>query len=983
MKHLSVAAGALLMMSGMAAAAISNWDLPNDQPYAPSDSIQFSYSADNDTAVITIYLETAEASSGLDTAEDGLLFTIVQIDNNTDERWGNDKGLMADRDPADGDFIFSPGRTGLPPALYHIRISDGDGSAVDTFRVVPLSDPYRTVSGTVTPPAGEDAAYIMVEIEAKDMEYSLSAFTDNSGDYSIGIDQATVEAGDGNLRVSVSGDFEGFIADPMEQEVDVSTGDKSGVDFAFVEASCSVSGTVVAGTAGMSDVRVVLTTQEYRQVVVATTDENGDYTLYGVPGTYYVRLEIGEAQGYLLPKEVKVELGDGDEKTVDFNLPEADGFIYGRVTVKGDAPSSMKFAVSAWNDSIGGNWAETDENGFFSIPVAAGAGKYGVSLDNRDDYPIPEGYIVENGQNRVETEVGDSAFFNLIDKPAGGISGTIENTTGLEAARYFIRVYGSDQQGGSYQFETTSDGSYTFDGIPEGTYYAEAGMSVAGEDEWQWKARLQYSDGSGQMKQLIIGGTVVDGIDWKFTAADTGTGGTGEQQKGDGTLLVTVTDETGTTFEKGIVMLFENIPGPDTREMPVATYQIDKTGEPVAFGEIPNKKLYVGVELNGKDGDNYRRFVAFAMKSDGTPEEFDFSTTDTLEASVTVTVEDSISGDQGTVDPVGNGKVSGTVTYTGDLPTDNLFVLLYDEEREDFVRGVSPSENGAYVIDSIAPGTYRVAAVIDTGDDKQPEAMTIGDESLVFTDDESYKNVDITLADKPTGSGGISGTVTSTFTLPEHSTVIVAAIPIDTTEADSSQLNQAALLMSYHVTMAEPGNYTIEDLPDGVYYVVVVAEVADSAAKDSHQVGFGVHGVLLADLTAEFPFDPTAVIVADDNVTAGIDIAMIPNSDDIPVRYERAAVPAVFSMSTPVINRGNGALVLQFALPEKTLVGFRVFDLTGKVVARRAPEPYPAGVHSVMWRMFASGSRVAANGTYILQLEGNRYTARQLLRIIR
>ncbi len=982
MKHLSAAAGTLLMVSSLATAAISNWELPNDQPYEPTDSLEFSYSSDHDTTISRIYIETADASSGLDTAEDGLMFTIMMIDNGTEERWGNDKGLMVDRDPADGDFLFNPGRTGLPPALYYVRLSDGESALVDTFRVVPIADPYRTISGTVVPPSGEDASFIMVSLDAMDMDYDLSAFTNSTGEYSIVIDQATVNAASGKIKVRVEGEFEGYIPEPMGQGVDVSAGDKSGVDFKFVAATCTVSGKVTADNSGVADVRVMLTTTDHQPVAGSPTDVDGNYTLYGVPGSYIIRIEGGNLDGYLMPKELQIDLKEGDDVTVNIELPKADAYVYGRVTVKGSAPSLI-FAVSAWSESVGGNWSTTDEDGFFAIPVVASAGKYGISLVNRDEYQIPDEYILENGRTWVEVEVGDTAYFNLIDKPSGGISGTIENATGMDAARYFVRVYGSDQQGGQFQFETTSDGNYTFDGIPEGTYYAEAGMSVAGGDAWKWNYKVQYGDGNGQMTQITIGTSIVGGIDWKLTSSDTGNGGPIEQQKGNGTLLLTVTDETGTTFEKGEVMLFENMPGPEQQSMPVRSYPFNKTGEEITLNEVPNKKLFVGVQIVGNDGDMVRRFVAFAANSDGSPLVLDFSTADTLDAAVTVTAEDSISDNQGPIEPVGNGKVSGTVTYDGDLPTDDLYVLLYDEKQEDFVHGVSPSENGSYVIDNVAPGKYRLAALIVVGDDKDAAAVTIGDETLVFTDDESYENIDITLTDKPTGTGGISGTVTTVMTLPANTSVIVAAIPVDTTKADSLQLNQAAFMMSYHVKMEEPGDYTIEDLPDGVYLIVAIAEVADDSSKDEHQVGIGVHGTLLTDPNAEFPFEPIPVIVADGEVVGDIDVALLSNGENIPVRHERSAAPVVFSMKAAAVNRSNGMLLLQFGLPEKAMVGFKVFDLTGRVVAQLTPKAYPAGRHAVAWNLAAAAKRLPATGTYVLQLEGNRYNARQILRIIR
>ncbi|MBN1758374.1 MAG: hypothetical protein JW863_08665 [Chitinispirillaceae bacterium] len=92
----------------------------------------------------------------------------------------------------------------------------------------------------------------------------------------------------------------------------------------------------------------------------------------------------------------------------------------------------------------------------------------------------------------------------------------------------------------------------------------------------------------------------------------------------------------------------------------------------------------------------------------------------------------------------------------------------------------------------------------------------------------------------------------------------------------------------------------------------------------------------------------------------------------------------MFTMTASSISRSTDAVQLHFTLPQKVSVGFRVFDLTGKVIARRAPVVYEAGVYTIAWNMFASANRAVANGTYVLLLEGNhRYTSHQILRIIR
>ncbi|MBN1758373.1 MAG: hypothetical protein JW863_08660 [Chitinispirillaceae bacterium] len=52
------------------------------------------------------------------------------------------------------------------------------------------------------------------------------------------------------------------------------------------------------------------------------------------------------------------------------------------------------------------------------------------------------------------------------------------------------------------------------------------------------------------------------------------------------------------------------------------------------------------------------------------------------------------------------------VTYTGVLPADKMFILLYAEAHGDWIRGVSPLSDGSYTID-------KTPAAIDTNGDKK------------------------------------------------------------------------------------------------------------------------------------------------------------------------------------------------------------------------------------------------------------------------
>lgn len=987
MKHLIRAGGVVLLCSHLSVGAISNWSFDHSKTYQPTDSLSFSYTSDGDSTVTHIFVETGDASSGLSTESDKLLFSIKMIDNGTEEMWGKDKGLMPDGNPASGAYLFSPGKTGLAPALYHAVVTDGNSTVSDTFRVVGISNPYRTVSGKVYPPEGQSAVFINVQIEGMDMEYSPSAWTNANGEYSIGIDQQTISTTGGKVRVRIDADFEGYIPEPGALDADLSTGDKTGADFKLVKAECLITGTVKAGTTVLTNGRVGFQNTNSTGYNSVSIDENGVYRIQCRPGVYLIRAEIDNRSGnYMSPKEVKVEVLAGETKQVDISVPVADAFIYARVTVKGSS-SSSSFAVSAWNDQTGGNRRITDATGYVAIPVISSTLKYGVSLEKDNQYPIPEGLIVEDGKNWMEVAVGDTARFNLIDKPSGGISGTLENATTLSAKRYFIRLFTTDSTGKGFQFETEQGGAYLFDGIPAGTYFAEAGMSAEG-NEFQWVAHERYANDSGMLQRIVIADAVVPDLNWKFTTIDTMSKPPVVEEKGTGKLNVKIVSSVTATIEKGMVQLLEKIPMQGEYVSPLRTYPVGNIDSALMLTEVPNKKLFVVVEFTGKAGTTYARYRTFAKNSDGSPRMLGFDTTALFDVIIEIRDEDRVNDTAAPVvqPPMGEGKISGTVTYTGSLPKEKMLALLYSMERDDIVRGVAPDSRGFYLFDKIPTGKYRVGAAIDTNGDKEAEALIIDEKVYTVTGIESYENVNLQLADKPTGTGTVSGTVAGFSAMPENAVIIVGAVAVDSTKPIGEQLTMVAFMSGYHAKIGKPGSFSIGQLPKGVYVVVALAEVEESAAANSQQVGFGIYGTLRTDSTGDMPFDPKYVIVADGQKIENIAIALIKDTKEsgVPVVVTRQAIlPSAYGFTSASANLHGKGVVLQFALPENAVVAFAVYDMAGKVVARYQQGSTAAGYHTLTIGTTNGRSSIAARGMYIVQMRTARYTQARVLTLVR
>jgi len=982
MKHVTVTCGILLMCSQISVGAISDWSFDHSKTYRPTDSLSFSYSSDRDSTVTRIFLETGDASSGLSTSDDKLLFSIKLIDNKTEEVWGENKGLMPDGDPTVGAYLFSPGKTGLAPALYHVAVTDGESTIIDSFRVAGIENPYRTISGKVYPPDGQSASMLNVQLEGMNMDYSPSAWTNAAGEYSIGIDQQTIGTTGGKVRVRVDARFTGYIPEPGVHEVDLSAGNKTGADFKFVKAECLLTGTVRAGDAILADVRVGLQNTINNEYSSVSTNESGVYRIECRPGIYRIRAEIDKSsERYMSPNEVKVELLSGETKQVDISVPVANAFVYARVMVKGNTPTSM-FAVTAWNQDLGGNRRITTAAGYVAIPVVATSQKYGISLEKDNQYPIPEGLTVEDGKTWVEVAVGDTARFNLVDKPAGGISGTIENTTTYNAKRFFVRVYTADSSKNTFQVETAQAGAYIFDGIPAGTYFAEAGMSVEG-DEWKWVAHQRYTDESGISKKIIISDAVVPNINWKFTAVDTVTNPPIEQN-GTGVLTLKIKSTVTASIEKGMVILLEKIPMQGENIQPMKTFPVGNVDSSMVFTEVPNKKLYVVVEVAGKTGTTYARYRTFAKNSDGSPRMLGFDSIAAFNVTVEISDKDRVNDSTGTIidPPKGEGKISGTVTYNGNLPKDKMFALLYSLDNDDWVRGVPPDTKGFYFIDKIPAGKYRVGAAIDTNGDKQPEAVIVDEQVYTVTGTESYENVNLTLVDKPVGSGSIEGMVSGFTGMPANAAIIVGAIAVDSTKPLDGQLNMVAFMTGYHAKMDKPGSFVLEMLPKGVYVVIALAEVEDSVHKTTNEVGFGMYGTLTIDSSSDMPFDPKFVVITEGQKIENVAILLMKNekSGDVPVVVTRqTSLPSAYGFTSAVINKTGRTFVLRFALPEKAAVVFAVYDMAGKVIEKYQQGVVAAGYHTMT--LSTSGGR--ARGMYIVQMKTSRFMQARVLTLVR
>jgi hypothetical protein len=142
---------------------------------------------------------------------------------------------------ANGHIVFFQ-PVGLAPADYILRFTHNAVTAQVTGTVQPLVAIAHTISGRVTPPPGESAAFIVVEIQ-RDVEGGLSfwdGITDVNGDYAIHMDSDTA----GNpWYLYINTEFPPAIVTPGGIEITV-TGNHPGNDFTFDAPAAQVCGTL-------------------------------------------------------------------------------------------------------------------------------------------------------------------------------------------------------------------------------------------------------------------------------------------------------------------------------------------------------------------------------------------------------------------------------------------------------------------------------------------------------------------------------------------------------------------------------------------------------------------------------------------------------------------------------------------------------------------------------------------------------------------
>ena len=468
----------------------------------------------------------------------------------------------------------------------------------------------------------------------------------------------------------------------------------------------------------------------------AQTDETGSYTIAGLaPGNYRVGVHASESglirQFYTSTSDweqataVSVTAGQ-DSPDIDFLL-SAGGSISGRVlTADGGTPVTN---ADVWANSYdccgGGNGARTDDQGNYVIRGLAAA-DYRVGVHVRDQ-GLAGGFYASTTDweqaARVSVSTGTTTpSIDFFLASGGAISGRVySEDTGQPIANADVWANSYDCCGGGNGARTDPDGNYTIDGLAPGEY--RVGVHIR-DQGYAGEFYASTTDWNAATPVGVSAATTTTGIDFSLLEGGSISGRVTRQIDGS---PVANADIWANIYEccGG---------GNGTRTGPDGNYTIN--------GLLPGDYR---VEVHPSGGGLVGEFYASTTDwNAATPVNVSTATT-------TVGIDFSLDG---------GGSISGRVTRESDgSPVANADVWANSYDCCEGGNGTRTDADGYYVIDGLAPSSYRVEVnAFGQGLVREFYAST--------TDWNAATPVNVTAgADRPdidftlVGGGSISGTV--------------------------------------------------------------------------------------------------------------------------------------------------------------------------------------------------------------------------------
>jgi protocatechuate 3,4-dioxygenase beta subunit len=484
--------------------------------------------------------------------------------------------------------------------------------------------------------------------------------------------------------------------------------------------SASITGRVTIAGKGIPDVVVAAaTTQSFdnRLVARATTDEDGNYRLTGLPAGAFRIFPV--AKSYSAPHDVSstnrpgqsINVTDGEAVTnVDFKLVPG-GVITGRVTdSEGNVVIGESVIVTKKDSQDGLMWRfsgarnRTDDRGIYRIYGLA-PGSYTVSLGQatpgvttgtgtmmggqylRTFYPG----VLEEAKATV-LEVKEGAEVSRIDfsvgiPPSGVVvSGrVVDGVTGKPVSNaqvgYSLVERGSQQMLTMNFVPTPTDstGRFRVEGMQPGSY---AAFTIGGSQHGQLNS--SYSD----LTSFEVAETDVTGIEIKVRPGATIHG------------VVTIENDADPAVLKSLqrIELYAHSENPELSAPSFGTARIRPDGS-FSFSGLGPGKIRIGVQDYPAPP---RALNLMRIEHNGVTQD-----------AIDISEGDQITGVR-LVFSHGAGSIRGTVKVEGGvLPEGATFWISITKPGESFVqfaRYVQVDARGKFLADNIPPGTYELTA---------------------------------------------------------------------------------------------------------------------------------------------------------------------------------------------------------------------------------------------------------------------------------
>ncbi len=705
--------------------------------------------------------------------------------------WYDDKGAFDDADAV----TVTAGQT-----LGNIDAQLADGGVI---------------SGQVTNESSEGIEGVRVRVRDLNGDWVASTNTDSNGDYTI----EALAPGSYKVDFNTSNANELYVSEYYNDKdsfstadiVDITAGGTTIVD-AVLADGCAVSGQVTnASSTGIQDVRVDVRNLNYSRKGYAYTDENGNYTVVGLPeDSYKVYFNAYTSSENYMPEwyndKDSFDNGDTISVTAGQTLTGIDavlspgGTISGTVADGSSNPiefmeidvydTSGNFITYGYTDSSG----NYEVNGLATTSYKVNFNPWELNYYAVEWYGLPKNYNYKsewynNKENFIDADIVSVTVGNttanidavMTDGEGGIISGQIADSlsNGIEGGYVYVMRSEDDRVDWYYSddyYGTGADGNYQVKGLPTGNYivwFLPPGGSFY---------RRQFYDNTMD----IDNATLVS-----VTSGQTTSGINAVLQKG-GTLSGRVTDSNGNGLKDVTIRLMDST--------------TNKYLGWIANSASTDVDGYYTV--NAQAGQWKVMFqTSFGMSGNGYVSEF-YDDQSTVENAVIITVnpEDTVSN----IDAVlssGGGKISGYVKDTTDAGLYDVSVNVYDTQYKTFVGHAYTDTSGYFEVPGLIPGNYKIYTIYN---DVYPSEW--------YSDKTTFETADtVTVTD---------GGNTEITVILGGSNPSLPSITGRVTDSASSGINNVNVYIYdlnnnfvYSTSTNSNGDYTVENIPSESYKV--------------------------------------------------------------------------------------------------------------------------------------------------------------------